>query len=189
MLETMQTEAMSKRTLARYDATALVGLRTTVDNAAIERVEADGEKSVELPKMNELLATAAVVRCLMPVKLRGFEIRAMRKIMDLTLAELAKKLEGRAAPETVSRWECEAQPMGAYVEKVLRLVVCEALKENAPGVDYDGGTIANLFPAVPAAGPWHDRDFEAPYVELVFGSVKEDTRVITAWTEATPMAA
>jgi hypothetical protein len=36
----------------------------------------------------------------------------MRKIMDLTLAELDKKLDERTATETVSRWASEAQPMG-----------------------------------------------------------------------------
>jgi DNA-binding transcriptional regulator YiaG len=174
------------RTLDRYDATARVGLRTMVDNAAIERLEADGETRVELPEMTQLLATAAVVRCLMPARLRGREIRAMRKIMDLTLVDLAKKLDGRTAPETISRWESEAQPMGGYVEKVFRLVVCTALKADAPGVDYHDGMIANLV----QVDPWRtDPDFEVPYVKLVLGPLKEKSRVITAWTEAPLMAA
>ena len=66
-----------------------------------------------------------------PVKLRGHEIKVMRRIIKLTLAELAKKLDERSAAETVSRWESEAQPMGSYAEKLLRLIVCEELKQNA----------------------------------------------------------
>jgi DNA-binding transcriptional regulator YiaG len=167
------------RTLERYDASALVGLRTMVEDAAIEHIEADGEKTIELPKMRELLAAAAVCRCLMPYTLRGKEIKAMRKIMGLTLADLAKKLGDRAAPETVSRWESEAQPMGGYAEKVFRLVVCTALKAEAPGVDYHDGMIADLVQIDPRR---KDPNFEVPYVELVMARVKENSGMIDAWT-------
>jgi DNA-binding transcriptional regulator YiaG len=122
----------SGRRLDRYDASALIGLRTIVRDAAIERVDEDGVHSVELPKMRELAASAAVARCLTPIRLRGAEIKAMRKIMGLTLAELAKELDERTAPETVSRWESEAQPMGGYLEKLLRLLVCKALRRERP---------------------------------------------------------
>src|SRR5262245_41966797 len=114
----------ANRPLEDYDATVLVGLRTIVHDAAIVRIE-DGEQTIEIPKLRGLLAAAAVARCLMPIRLRGWEIKAMRKIMKLTLAELAKRLDERTATETVSRWESEAQPMGSYVEKLLRLLVCE----------------------------------------------------------------
>src|ERR1700722_7647788 len=95
-------------TLPVYDATVFVGLKTIVYDAAIEHVDDDGEEVIELPKMPELLASAAGARCLMPIKLRGHEIKAMRRIMKLTLADLAKKLDERTATETVSRWESEA---------------------------------------------------------------------------------
>src|SRR5690348_4522621 len=72
--------------LETYDATAHVGLRTVVCGAAIERVDEEGETTIELPKSRELRAAAAVARCLMPDKLQGSEIKAMRKIMGLTLA-------------------------------------------------------------------------------------------------------
>ena len=80
-----------ERILPQYDASALIGLHTNVCNAAIEHTDLDGETTVELPKLPELLASAAIVRCLMPIKLRGAEIRAMRHIMKLTLADLAKR--------------------------------------------------------------------------------------------------
>ena len=72
----------AERTLAKYDATVFVGLRTVVYDAAIERVEDDGETTIELPKLPELLASAAVARCLLPVRLRGQEIKAMRQIIE-----------------------------------------------------------------------------------------------------------
>jgi DNA-binding transcriptional regulator YiaG len=168
----------SERTLDRYDASALIGLRTIVWNAAIARIDADGERSVELPKMRELAASAAVARCLMPIRLRGAEIKAIRKIMGLTLAELAKKLGERTAPETVSRWESEAQPMGGYVEKVLRLLVCEALHKDAPGVPYDAGKIAHLR----VLDPWRaDETADVPALEFSIVHLKEDGEIIDAW--------
>jgi DNA-binding transcriptional regulator YiaG len=64
-------------------------------------------------------------------------MKAMRKAMKWTLGDLARKLDGKTAPETVSRWESEAQAAGIYAEKVLRLIVCEQLKKDAPGIAYD----------------------------------------------------
>jgi hypothetical protein len=54
-----------KRVLLVYDASAFVGLQTIVYNAAIERQEDDGEVTIELPKLPELMAAAAISRCLM----------------------------------------------------------------------------------------------------------------------------
>jgi DNA-binding transcriptional regulator YiaG len=165
--------------LAVYDATALVGLRTLVYDAAIEHIDEDNERSIELPKLDQLLAAAAISRCLMPARLRGPEIRAIRKTMRLTLNDLAKRLDAKAAPETVSRWESDAQPMGAYVEKVLRLVVCEQLKGDAPGVTYNASALANL----EIIDPWRsDPDYELPPIGLIYGRLKEQSgAVIEAW--------
>jgi DNA-binding transcriptional regulator YiaG len=162
--------------LPEYDATALTGLRTVVYDAAIEHVGEDGEVTIELPQLPALMAAAAVSRCLDPIRLGGSEIRAIRKIMGLTLAELAKRLDARTATETVSRWEANAQPMGSYAERVLRLVVCEALTGEAPGIDYNAGMIAELQLA--------DGD-EAPIIELVYGRLKEQAGgIIDAWEKA-----
>jgi DNA-binding transcriptional regulator YiaG len=170
----------AERTLEMYDATVFVGLRTVVYDAAIECVE-DGETTIELPKLPELLASAAVSRCLLPVRLRGHEIKAMRRIMKLTLAELAKRLDEKTAPETVSRWESEAQPMGGYAEKLLRLLVCEGLRENAPGIEYNASMIADL----KVRDPWRtDPNYEVPPVELWLLPLKERTgTIIEAWNE------
>jgi DNA-binding transcriptional regulator YiaG len=171
--------AMNEHKLEVYNTTVLVGLATLVYGAAIERIEPDGERTVELPNLPQLLASAAVARCLAPARLRGAEIRAIRKIMKLTLNDLAKKLDSKAAPETISRWESEAQPMGAYVEKVLRLVVCEHLKEHAPGVTYSACALANL----EITDPWRgDPDYSLPPVDLIYGRLKEASgKVVEAW--------
>src|SRR5262245_50714889 len=174
-----QHRAAVKRTLDEFDATPFVGLQTLVKGAAIEQKDENGEITIELPKLRELLAAAAVTRCLMPIRLRGAEMKAMRKAMKMTLSDLAKKLDDRTAPETVSRWESEAQPMGGYVEKLLRLLVCETLKEEAPGIEYNASLIANLR----VIDPWRaDPNYVVPPVVLVLIKIKQQSGpVIEAW--------
>jgi DNA-binding transcriptional regulator YiaG len=133
----------AEHVLDEYDATALVGLKTIIHNAAIEHCEDDGI-SIEVPKLRKLMAAAAVARCLTPAKLRGGEIKAMRRILDLTIAQMAARMGARTATETVCRWETEAQPMGAYAEKVYRLLVCETLAGDAPGIEYHAAALADL---------------------------------------------
>jgi DNA-binding transcriptional regulator YiaG len=171
-----------ERRLDVYNATVFVGLRTIVHDAAIERTDEQGEVTIEVPKQSELAAAAAVARCLMPIKLRGAELKAMRRIMKLTLAELAKKLDERTAPETVSRWESEAQPMGGYAEKLLRLLVCETLRERAPGINYHASMIAQLI----VLDPWRiDPTYDVPPVELWLLPLVEPCKgtIIEAWNE------
>jgi DNA-binding transcriptional regulator YiaG len=168
-----------KQIIEEYDVTPLVGLNTVVSNAAIETKDENGEVTVELPKLRELLASAAIMRCLMPIRLRGSEMKAMRKAMKMTLADLARKLDARTAPETVSRWESEAQPMGGYVEKLLRLLVCESLKESAPGIEYNASLIAHLT----VMDPWvSDTAYKVPAIRLVYTKIKQQAGpVIDAW--------
>jgi hypothetical protein len=42
--------------------------------------------------------------------------------------------------------------MGGYAEKVFRLVVCDALRDRAPGADYRDGAIARLV----VLDPWRE---------------------------------
>ncbi len=83
--------------------------------------------------------------------------------MGLTMAEMALRLGERTAPQTVSRWESEAQPVGGYAEKVYRLVVCETLTKDAPGVEYSAAKLAALI--VP--DQWHEH--EEPTVPCATG--------------------
>lgn len=177
---------VTERVLDTYDATVHVGLRTVVCGAAIERVDANGEETIELPKPRELRAAAAIVRCLMPDKLQGSEIKAMRKIMGLTLADLAKQLDERTAPETVSRWEANAQPIGGYADKVLRLLVCETLSKEAPGVAYNGALLATLR----VRDPWKaDPAYRSPPIVLRLIQLKKQSGgIIETWNERAAFA-
>jgi transcriptional regulator with XRE-family HTH domain len=127
------------RDIDRYDATALVGLNVVLINGAKEVVEIEDDKEVpyvQVPNLEELSAAAALLRCMMPQKLRGPEIRALRKIAGMTARELSEAMGGKPALETISRWENGAEFAGGYAESVLRLAICEHVKDRAPGIDY-----------------------------------------------------
>lgn len=161
-----------------YDATSLIGLRAVVRDAAIERIDEDGERTIEVPKLRELTASVAIARCLIPLRLAGPEIKAMRRIMKMTMAELAKRMDERTAPETISRWE-DTQPMGGYAEKVFRLLVCEELSKEAPGVSYNAAMIANLIVLDPTRV---GKEIDPPYIEAQLRDIKEASGLITeAW--------
>lgn len=167
-------------TLPSYDATALIGIKTVVKDAVIATRDDEGEVTVEVPKLRELMAASAIARCLLPVRLRGGEIRAMRKIMHMTIADLAKKLDDKTAPETISRWESETQQIGGYVEKLIRLLVCETLKDEAPGVAYDAKKIAYLR----VLDPWREIEaYQVPALEFSMVRLKSagEGGIVDAW--------
>lgn len=167
--------------LKERDVSIIVGVRTIACDAAIERKAENGEVGIELPKLRELIASALVSRCLIPVRLRGSEIKAMRKAMKMTLSELAKMLGGKTAPETISRWESEAQSLGSHAERVLRLVVCEQLKREAPGITYDASKLACMNEIT---DPWvEDPNYQLPHIVLTYMPMKVDHSVVEVWNE------
>ena len=89
-----------------------------------------------------LIAAVALCRILMPRKVRGREIRLLRKAMGLKGVELAKKLAIK--PETLSRWETGAEVIGAQAERNLRLLVAVMLQPKAPAIDINLQDIMNM---------------------------------------------
>lgn len=169
------------KTLAEYDASDLIGINTIIRNAAIEITEDDGDISIEIPNIETASVAAAMSRCLMPVRILAHELRTIRHIVGMTAAELGRAMDPKTSPETVSRWENGKQPMGGYAEKVFRLIVCERLKEHAPGVDYTDGAIAKL----KVMDPWRAKpDYKVPPVVLERVRVRSDHReTVSAWAE------
>ena len=179
------TTSRNRVTIDEFDATTLIGLPTVVIGAAYEETDEDGEQVVTVPQLKTLAAAAAVSRCLMPVRLRGPELRAMRKIMGLTLVAMAERLDG-TANTTVSKWESEAQQIGGYAEKVFRLQVCEALYREASGVAYDGSMIARLR----VLDPWMaDPNFALPPMRFHLVKMKEQSGAVIDVYNNLPMAA
>lgn len=80
-----------------------------------------GEYEVVIPRIEELDRTIAAAVIRKPSRLSAAEIRFLRKYLDLSGADLARKMGTK--PETVSRWESNKQPMGAQADRLLRLMV------------------------------------------------------------------
>jgi DNA-binding transcriptional regulator YiaG len=179
----VKSEAIMAKDLERYDASALIGLPVIVVNGAKEITETgdDGEPEtyVHIHQMEELAAAAAMARCLMPHRLRGCEIRAVRKILGLTARELSDAMGENTAVETISRWEAETVVPGGYAEKLLRLTVCEALKEKARGVEYDPQKLIRTHMIE------CDRTKPNTAPKMVFKRVlvKSDKKLDDSWTE------
>lgn len=184
----MAVRAGRDEVLDVYDASHLIGLNVVVVDAARRIVDDDGEEYISVPMIEELAQAAAVARCLLPVRIKGGEMKAIRKIADMTARELAGRLGEKTAPETVSRWESGAQPIGGYVEKVFRLVICEELKSQAPAIDYCAKTIAEMRVEDPIRSV---PDYEI--VPIVFRLVKVKIQggqpAQNAWDTAPPIAA
>jgi DNA-binding transcriptional regulator YiaG len=168
----------TSHTYAVHDVSDLIGLKVIVMNAAIEMTDEDGETSIRVPDIQTASAAAALARCLMPVRLRGHELKAIRRILGMTAAQLAESMDG-ASIETVSRWENEKQAIGGYAEKVFRLVMCERLRERAPAISYEDGMIARL----KLVDPWRENpDYEIPAIQIERVRMKVDHSVINAWS-------
>jgi len=110
--------------IKEYQDDGLIGLAGVVvlDAARKYVCEDCGEENeISIPDEEGLEAAAALARVGLPVALRGYEIRFLRRALCLTAAQLAENLP--ATEESVSRWENDKHPMGAQNERILRLLV------------------------------------------------------------------
>ena len=157
--------------LESYDASHLVGLNVIVLQSARRTIDEDNEEYIEVPWLDSLAKAAAVVRCLMPVRLKGSEVKAIRRILELTGKEMAKRLDTK--PETISRWENGAQGVGSFLEKIFRLHVCEELKEQVKGIEYDAKMISHML----VMEPWPSGDeWQPPPMVLKLIKVRIEDR-------------
>jgi transcriptional regulator with XRE-family HTH domain len=95
-----------------------------------------------IPDMVGLLSAVAVCRATVPWKLHGYEIRFLRKAIELSAKDFARVLE--VSQETLSRWENDKAPIGPANEKLLRIVVGLTLAEKAPGIFFDPEQVTSM---------------------------------------------
>jgi hypothetical protein len=168
-------------TLGVYDVTALIGLRTVVHNGAVEAINDQDEMRIVVPHLEELRAAAAVMRCLLPIRLRGREIAAIRDIMRLGPSDLAKRLGGGTSPATMCRWESEERWMSERIEKRFRRLVFEQAGRKAPHVECDGSKITRFRFVDPWSG---NPSYEIPPVVLNWIQVKDPSGlIISVWND------
>ena len=125
--------------LDRYDARVELGYPVFVENGAIQYED----QSVELPERVALSATVAVARALLPVQLCGKELKFLRKALRLTGEQLSDAIDAGGA-SVVSRWESDKTAMSGYVEKVIRQLVVDELRDRAPGVEIPKAAISRM---------------------------------------------
>jgi hypothetical protein len=172
---------LSQHTLDAYDATAVVGLRTVVHNGAIESVKEDGSVKIDLPSLEELRAAAAISRCLLPIRLLGREIRAIRKITGLEPLDILRRLGEEGSEEVLSQWESEDLIMDELTERKLRQLVCNEIGSRAPHVEQNISRITKF----KIVDPWRrDQTYEVPPVTLNWVQIKEESgAVCRAWND------
>jgi putative zinc finger/helix-turn-helix YgiT family protein len=109
----------SKRENHKYTACGLDYV--TLANVEVLRCKACGEWEVVIPKIEELHRVLALAVAQAKAKLRGNEVRFLRKYLGLSGAEAASALS--VTPETMSRWENDKVPISESAERFLRLMV------------------------------------------------------------------
>ncbi len=127
----------TQRTSLKYDASGLPGI--TLENIEVRRCVGCGETEWVIPRMEQLHALIAATILRKPSRLTPQEIRFLRKHLGWSGADFARMIGTK--PETVSRWESGATPMGVQADRLLRLMVAhlkptdevhgeEEIKEN-----------------------------------------------------------
>nr|WP_294557275.1 hypothetical protein [uncultured Rhodopila sp.] len=103
-------------------------------NIVQELIDDRGERiGTRIPNLQGLSATVAIARCLHPLKLRGAEVRFIRRVLDVNQMDFSAQLE-LGSVESISRWENDVRPVGDSVDKLLRFVAIASLRELAPGI-------------------------------------------------------
>ena len=118
------------RKIERYVDDSM-GLPIVLEDSAIAS-SFDGEEGVVVPDVKGLEAAMAVARVIIPDKLRGEEIKFLRKAIGLKAVDLASFLD--VVPETLSHWENGRNVITANPERILRMRALRALKDKARGV-------------------------------------------------------
>jgi putative zinc finger/helix-turn-helix YgiT family protein len=80
-----------------------------------------GEQEIGIPYLEGLLSTLAETLAAGKARLKGAEVRFLRKHLELSGCEFAAVMG--VEPETVSRWENDRQPISKTAERLLRLIV------------------------------------------------------------------
>jgi len=93
---------------------------------SVTSFERDNKKEIFIPDYQNLLKKIAVSRAAHPAKLKGGDIKFLRKNLGLRSKDLAEKLD--ISPEHLSRCEAGDKILSPNSEKVLRsLVIFEAV--------------------------------------------------------------
>ncbi|MBI2898143.1 MAG: YgiT-type zinc finger protein [Deltaproteobacteria bacterium] len=154
-------EMTSRREAHRYVESGLPNV--TLVDVEVRQCPRCGERTVGIPRVEELHRLLALELARKPERLLPNEIRFLRKYLGLSGVDFAERM--RVDPATVSRWEREQepQPMGPQAELLLRLMAVR----DRPVSDYteesmEGAARADAAPLSvrlrPSRGGWRHDD-------------------------------
>lgn len=134
--ENVQITAIKKSDLEALDIpVAIEGINK------VKCADCDSD-DILVPDLSGLIAAAALSLASMPYKLNANEIKFCRKALGYSSKRLAEELD--IAPETVSRWENEKQPIGAAQERILRMKLVSELGPKAQDIPMSLEEILSL---------------------------------------------
>ncbi len=119
-----------------YDACGLPGV--TLLDVEVDRCPSCGAYEVVIPQLEELHALIARLVTRKAGRLTGPEVRFLRKWLGWSGADFAAHMG--VAPETASRWETGADPIGTIADRLLRLMVMT----KPPVQDYSLELLKNV---------------------------------------------
>jgi YgiT-type zinc finger domain-containing protein len=112
------------------------GLKSVVlKNVELVQCGDCGAVAPRIPRLDDLMRAIALALIAKPYKLRGEDIRFLRKYLRMNGCQFAKLLS--VAKSTFSRWENDEQILGPQSDRLIRLVVLtlgEGLREKADEV-------------------------------------------------------
>jgi DNA-binding transcriptional regulator YiaG len=96
-----------------------------LDNVMLLGIEVsrckNGHEEVSIPRIEDLHRTIAMELVNQPIKLRGGEVRFLRKCLGYSGVAFAPMMG--VSPETLSRWENDKEPIGSIADRLLRMMV------------------------------------------------------------------
>jgi DNA-binding transcriptional regulator YiaG len=103
-----------------------------------------GNRDPIIPRVNDLMRLLAVAVTAQPYKLRGEDVRFLRKYLHMSGGELASLIHVDVS--TLSKWENNEQPIGDQSERLIRSVsmaLGDGLKEKMEEVVRNFSKIKN----------------------------------------------
>ena len=126
----------TRRENYQYTASGLP--HVTLVGVEVSRCPRCGETEVAIPRIEDLHRAIARTLIEQRARLIAPEIRFLRKHLGWSGVDFAAHMG--ATPETVSRWEKGAVPLGAASDRLLRLMVAS----KTPGRDYSLATLKDI---------------------------------------------
>jgi putative zinc finger/helix-turn-helix YgiT family protein len=104
---------------------------TILENVEVQDCPNCGGRARSYPRYAELFRVLARAMIEHTARLDGARVRFLRKHLGFTQAELGDRLD--VQPETVSRWENDAQDVGATADRLLRMLVAFEVGDHQLG--------------------------------------------------------